>query len=77
MPYKDEKIKIKTGGEKGTIFEDNYKKQSNDKVKNRYGNSYINGHLKSNISFTPDVIKKILYIKNRNKKNIKLLSIIN
>lgn len=55
MPYKDCEIKIKTRGERGNIFEDNYKKESNDFAKNRYGNKYINGHLKSNISFTPEV----------------------
>jgi len=55
MPYRDGEIKTITRGEKGTIFEDNYKKESKDNLKNRYGNSYINGHLKSSISFTPDV----------------------
>lgn len=57
MPYKDGEVKVKTRGEKGTIFEDNYKRDFNDASKNRYGNSHINGHLKSSISFTPDVLK--------------------
>jgi hypothetical protein len=55
MPYKEGQVKVKTRGEKGTFFEDNYKRDLIDVSKNKYGNSHINGHLKSNICFTPDV----------------------
>lgn len=74
MPYKNCEIRVKSRGEKGTIFEDNYKRDLNDKTKNKYGNSYVNGHLKSNISFTPDVIYLIFQIfrtKNIHKHPIK------
>ena len=60
MPYKDTDIKIKTRGEKGTFFEDNYKRDFTEASKKGHGNSYLNGHLKSSISFNPPEVNILL-----------------
>lgn len=68
MPFKESETIKKYEVEKGTIFDDNYKKGQDDsaKLNVRYGNKYTNGHLKSSYSFqTPNVI----FFNKKHKKN--------
>lgn len=64
MPFKESERKKVHEKETGTIFDDNYKKFNNDqKINTRYGDRYLNGHMKTNIKFeTPEVTLKELLI---------------
>jgi len=58
FPFKEPERKKFHQQERGSIFDDNYKKNKDDssKLNTRYGNKYTNGHLKTNIIFeTPEV----------------------